>query len=685
MEQNSTKRKMSYQLINWIKMEYKRAAVMLPLLLLRSALAVCIIGSMIALLLHWTEKKEETTMKIGYVAQEDTYTRLAISYIEDLDVFEGWCKLLPVTEEEGRAQLQKEQLDALLILPENVIQEILNGTNAPAKLLMSKQSSAYHMILEELTDAGINMLSIAQGEIYTVYELFSELGLAREELQAICDEVNAYNLNLVFGREDFFKIRKISYSDVGYQSNGTALYLFSSLMVWYVFLCSSFFGTYLKHSEQEQLLVWKRLKIAPCIQMIGRSVVTASMLMVGVLPIGGLWVITGIRKNLIPKVTGQGIVCVFLSFLCVATMVQICYQMAENQRTALVIVGLFAVVQGYIGGCLFPMVLLPKAIQNLAVLMPVNYVRKAFFVFFAGEVEQVTGICIGLAVSIVLCMAFGTWIFCKKTGNVTNGDSFYCNKRCKNVKLSSTLFWIYAKRLFYRKSFWASLVIIFVLSCGIVNIEQESETVIKAAVYDKGSEWINLTDKKDGYVQFVACDSEDEVKQLVLQNDVECGYVLDENLKEEIQKGRGNHKIEVYEDSDAMLTEVINEILFEKLFSKLSMEYFFSHLQEEDKLSMVLSEKLMDGSTFSVEKEYIQTNQKEEVTETKQRSTYPIVLVAVVAIVLCGLCGILEAIEDYKKYHFFNRNWKIVVLISIGQPVLCGILLGILLFLTTKF
>ena len=72
-------------------------------------------------------------------------------------------------------------------------------------------------------------------------------------------------------------------------------------------------------------------------------------------------------------------------------------------------------------------------------------------------------------------------------------------------------------------------------------------------------------------------------------------------------------------------------------------------------------------------------------TETKQRSTYPIVLVAVVAIVLCGLCGILEAIEDYKKYHFFNRNWKIVVLISIGQPVLCGILLGILLFLTTKF
>ena len=169
---------MIQRVIKWFRMEYRRAAVGLPLLILKSVLVTGILAILLSGVFSFYEKvqtEKRQTIKIGYVAEDDMITSLAVAYVKRMDAFDGWCRIISVTEEEGLEKLQNGKLQALLILPENVVGEILSGTNTPARMILPKKSSALGIVFEELADAGIRMLSIAQGEIYAIYELAEEL------------------------------------------------------------------------------------------------------------------------------------------------------------------------------------------------------------------------------------------------------------------------------------------------------------------------------------------------------------------------------------------------------------------------------------------------------------------------------------------------------------------------------
>ena len=215
-------------------------------------------------------------------------------------------------------------------------------------------------------------------------------------------------------------------------------------------------------------------------------------------------------------------------------------------------------------------------------------------------------------------------------------------------------------------------------------MEQQSETTIKAAFYDAGGEWKELLCEYEGYIQFIACEDEDEVKELVLQDKVECGYGIPKDFRERVEKGEARKSIAFYKDSDALMAETVNEILFEQLFMCLSKEWFANYICEAENLLTVLEHKMTDGSTFTIQKEYWETDNQGRTTQKEERTTYPVLLVALTAIVLCGLSGVWEAIEDYRRYHFFKRKGKNII-INVVQPVICGVITVILICLFNSY
>jgi len=154
-------------------MEYKRAAVMLPFILRRAMIlaAVCLAaGSIIAfcaVLMHHA-KGGEPKLRIGYAAADNMLTELAVSYVQDMESIQSLCVLEAVGEQEGRRLLEEGSLSALIVLPENVVDEILSGRNAPAKLYLAGQEGGAlsgggiqavgGMLFEELAAAGMGML-----------------------------------------------------------------------------------------------------------------------------------------------------------------------------------------------------------------------------------------------------------------------------------------------------------------------------------------------------------------------------------------------------------------------------------------------------------------------------------------------------------------------------------------------
>lgn len=670
---------------NWLQTEYRRGVAILPRLILSSVIMTIVIGILLSCFMSVMESRQEekeSKLRIGYVAEEDMLTRLLVSYVSEMDSVDEWCRFVSVTEEKGKKELQEGKLAALLILPENVVDEILSGSNAPATLLLPEKSSTLGIVFEELADAGIRMLSVAQGEIYTIYELAYECGFTQEQLLSMCDDINAYNLGLLTERESWFRTEKVSITG----NEEVAVYYGSALVACCLLLCVLFFGNYVKHEEQEQLLIWKRLGISPVVQVIGRITITSLLLMIFLLPMTGLWLLPWLRRMLVPVLTWQSIVLIVFSLICIAAYDLLLYQMVEEHRAAVVTVGLFVVVQGYVSGYFVPTVLLPEIIQKLAVFIPTTYIRWAFSAFFSGDIENAGSVSIGLMVLICCFTVANIIVMYVKTSTYADGhaSSFLVPKR-KQALIKGSLFGIYAKRLFYRKSFWCSLLVIGLVSVGLTSMEQQSETTITAVFYDESGDWEELLCEYEGYIQFVACESEAEVRNKVLHDEAECGYWIPKDFRERIESGEARKSIVFYKDSDALMAETVNEILFEQLFMELSKEWFTDYIRETDQLLTVLEHKMTDGSTFSIEKEYWSTDSREGVTQKEERTTYPVVMVVIMAIVLCGLSGAWEAFEDYRRYHFFKRKPGVIIVCNIFQPIVCGVMMGILIFLLNSY
>ena len=669
---------MMQRIRTWFQAEYKRAWAMLPAIMVKSIIITFVMGVLFHGITYWLEagQEEDSRLKIGYVAEEDMLTKLLVSYVSGMDSVNELCRFVSVTEEEGREELQEGKLAALLILPENVIDEILTGSNAPATLLLPKQNSALGIVFEELADAGIRMLSFAQGEIYTVYELANILELNEEQFQSACDVINAYNIELFMKRESWFHTQKVSVTG----NEETAVYYGSVFAAFWLLLGGVLFGSYIKHGEQEQLLVWKRLGVSPMIQVAGRVLVTAMLLVMMLFPLSGLWILPWFREKLIPVFTWQSLLVILLSVICIAAYDMLLYQLSEEHRTAIVAVGIFAVLQGYLSGYLVPKVLLPQVVQELAVFLPTSYIRQAFSMFFSGDTQYTGRICIALLFFTMLFFLIDVAIMSYKTGTAAEGNAYYgMRKKEQKIRIRGNVFSIFIKRMLHRKSFWCSLILIVVLSIGLVGLERESETSIIAAFYDESGEWEEVLSAYDGYIQFVACENEAEVRERVLYNEVECGYCIPADFRDRLQNGESKKSIAFYRDSDAFLADTVNEVLFGQLFVQLSRDWFVTYLGDMEELIPALEHKLTDGSTFEIKKEYWNTKQQDNTSKKEKRITYPIWGVIVVAIILCGLSGVWEAIEDYRKYHFFKRSAPVMVVLSTLLPIVCGVIVFFLM------
>ena len=117
---------MMQRIRNWFRAEYQRAVAILPKLMAISVMITVVMGFLLSGGMSLIEQKQEekqSKIRIGYVAEDDMLTKLLVSYVAGMDSVDEWCRFVSVTEEEGKEELQKGKLAALLILPDNVVDE----------------------------------------------------------------------------------------------------------------------------------------------------------------------------------------------------------------------------------------------------------------------------------------------------------------------------------------------------------------------------------------------------------------------------------------------------------------------------------------------------------------------------------------------------------------------------------
>ena len=392
---------MKRTLILW-KLELKRTIKLLPAMLLEAALLFAVLGAVAygaSKFLYRDSPMLQITIAV-IEEEENPLTDLAMQYIQGMESIADTCRFLVVSEEEGFSMLQEGKAAAVLVLPGGMIEGIMNGNNVPVQVYFPENAGIESALLGELTDAGVQMLRVAQAEIYGIYDTAKNYG-ALEQLSVLEGDIDRFNLAFALERLALFQVKEVSAT-----GNLSLLqYAIASGAVFFLLLlgmaCYPVMQSY-PAVLQGQLL---RQGISIGQQCAGKWLCGVCSMGVGSLSfflmIKGLAGVLGYAAWMPGIGIGQSIVCVII-LLCITTFIYFIFQLADNGTAAILLLFFLSVVMIYCSGGFLPSAFLPEAVQKIGRILPTTYLIEAAGSLYLGTTS-------GKTIAVLLCYTFFFW------------------------------------------------------------------------------------------------------------------------------------------------------------------------------------------------------------------------------------------------------------------------------------
>lgn len=265
------------------------------------------------------------------------------------------------------------------------------------------------------------------------------------------------------------------------------------------------------------------------------------------------------------------------------------------------------------------------------------------------------------------------------------------------IKITNLFFYI-TKYFIKKPSFWLLLLILPVITSVMTSLVQEEDQAITASVFiettDSDSFVLDsyLTQLQDytGNIQFVLCNSMDEMQNMVINKSAECGYFVPSSYYEDMISGNTTELITVYTSSASVLTPLVNEALYAILYSEISKHAVCEYLLNSSDIAIELRQDysqaqiyelyekyLHNNSTFHFEQIYHQNNiVNNNTSEANSMNLFPLRGLLAVYILFSAFVGILEYYHNSSNIIFANKSFRFITVFipttfSVLSAMLC--------------
>lgn len=663
---------------------WKRAALLvLALCAAAGAAAFCVTAG--------KQAQDEGLLRVGYAAADNAVTDMAVSYVRQMESVKELCSIERVSEDEGFRLLREGALAAFVLLPDDIVGEIISGKNTPVTVYLSADNApeggAYGnlktLLFRELADSAVGMLETAQAEIYAVQYLLGDMFYADNELvQKLYDDINRFNIAAASGRENLFRSKTVSATE----NDTYVIYYGSALLTLYMLLAGLFFGGFFCHSEMRRNMLEKRLGVSRLWQVIcGFLAGLVPMCAAGLLPFVAL-ALPFVRERLNVRFSNIsflfGAICLMVLSMAFGVLYfMLIYEIFGGKRGALAAIGIIALVQGYLSGCFVPSALLPDLAYDVGRYLPAAFLKAAYTVVLSGDMQKFSLAVLGL---FVWSVVFFILNFLVRKFLILNSIcespilQRYDDLHKEHMFIPPVML-VLLKRMLLKKSILITLALMAAASVLIARLEAQSDNTVSAAVFDEGGAYEELLLAHRGIVRFRICESVEEVEELVLKDEAECGYFLPKTLTEDIAAGRANRTVTVYEDVDSVCVPIVNEVVFNAVFRHASLAWYQDFMSgfsaDFGVIEKVFSNQITDGKTFGIELVTLGEGGALR-APLEDKGTYPVLRVVSAAVVLCGIQGFLTAMEDCRKGRLYKRGKIKLAVMMVVLPMLAAAAVG---------
>ena len=140
----------------------------------------------------------------------DSVPRLLERYMGDMEDIAQYCEIRSMdNEQEAVAALERGEVTAVLVLPENFIRGVMWGDNPDLRLIVAGDRPLESLLLLWVGQSASDILSAFQSGVYAVLDLYEEApppGLTRD--QVVLD-INLEYINLALNRSELFQTREL--------------------------------------------------------------------------------------------------------------------------------------------------------------------------------------------------------------------------------------------------------------------------------------------------------------------------------------------------------------------------------------------------------------------------------------------------------------------------------------------
>ncbi len=381
--------------IRYLAAELKKTVRGFPLMLLSAAALMLFIGGAAFGAARRMEREPlAVSVDIGIVVRGDERTtRMALGYVESMESVAGLCRFVQVSEEDGRRMLAEGDLAVLVVLPEALVEGIMDGRNPSVDIIFPKNARLEAMLFRELAVSGAGLLRVAQAQIYGADDMALQYGL-EDELSVMEAEIDAYNLAFALDRLAMYDDETISATGrlsvaQYYAASGIVLFLLLSGMAAYPVMQPESAACRRQLVRAGVGVVWRNFCRWLCGFFYLLCLVSAVYLLLRVLCLcapqmaarlrdilmgGGRRGEAGIRLGMFLLVLAAA-----ASFHCMI------YSVSKSRTGVILLIFLLSTVMVYLSGGFVPAVFLPTAVRSAGAILPTSWLIRACGGLFAGH------------------------------------------------------------------------------------------------------------------------------------------------------------------------------------------------------------------------------------------------------------------------------------------------------------
>lgn len=332
----------------------------------------------------------------------DPVPALLEAFLPDMQDVSQYCQVQAMNHSEAVQSLESGAVTAVLVLPEDFIGGILNGTNPDVELLVPSDRPLEALLTLWVGQSATDLLSNIQSAIYAVLDMYLENPPAGLDYGQVVSQINLRYINWTLNRQDMFRVQKISVTGL----LPIGLHYGLSLLCFLLLAMAPFFH---RIYEQAWIVTQQRFLCAGKTSTVCwlSSFNACWLLLFGILL--AVTLLFGREGFFLCAV-----VCALCSLFCVA-FASLCCLLAGNIGNCGILSSLLGLVLLGLSGGILPPVMLPQAVRNCMELSPVSWMRSLLaFSIKQGNFE--TGALIALLACSALMIACSFVLYRRRFG-----------------------------------------------------------------------------------------------------------------------------------------------------------------------------------------------------------------------------------------------------------------------------